>query len=115
MKCFFCSKEYEDQDMHPEWGRFFICNNHKYKVESRTRHYSHKKGECTPECNCPVLVEYLVSFEYKDFLIVFYLEENKFKICERETPRIVILTLPFIPDITPENVEQKLPLYILFS
>lgn len=115
MKCIFCQKEYELQDMHPEWGTFFKCLNHKYEVESRTRHLSHKKGDCTQECNCPTLVEYEVSFDYKNYRIIFYLEDNKFKICDSKTPRIVVLTLPFIPNITPENVEQKLSIYITFS
>lgn len=115
MQCYFCDQEYDLQDMHPEWGTFYKCNNHKYEVECRSRHLSHKKGDCTPECECPTLVPYEVSFEFQEYVLCFMLEENRFKVCIARTPRIVVFALPFIPNITPENVEQKLPIYITFS
>lgn len=56
-------------------------------------------------------VSYIGDTEYKD---------NLFRMCKGSHVKDkyngkLIFSLPFIPNITPDNIEDKIPLYITFS
>ena len=56
---------------------------------------------------------------YNDYRVIFYMPESnhgaEFTIQHKSNYKFTtILTLPFHPDITPENIKDKLPIYLTF-
>lgn len=55
---------------------------------------------------------YKYGFTYEDWIITFESNRPRFRISKNSK---VIIELPFLPNINPTNVSDRLPIFILFS
>lgn len=116
MNCNFCQQPCKAQpenetSIYPYW----ICENHKYKVSFYTSHHHDKKVKAG-EIFCISMdfiyrnIKYAISWEIND---VF-----PFKIYRWNSPpnggSSVVLQLNYIPTITPDNIDDKLPVWLTF-
>ena len=114
MNCFFCKKSLTSEPYDCELNMLaesdisisYICDAHPVKVGHRN-HFISKFD-----------VVYF-SHDYNDYTYSLYFYLNKsfevvaFPIGKDSFDSVI--KLDFHPDITPENVAEKLPIYILFS
>ena len=111
MKCIFCKEDCIQEDNDPV-SEIWMCYNHPYPVKELI---SYSWGDCVgPNC-CP-------QKHHTASVIMF----GKYKVKFRHSPhpnfcvyavdkQDPIFRLSFHPDITPENIKEKLHLWITFS
>ena len=106
MKCTFCQKLTRpcEDDVQIAY-QVYRCDYHRYVV----KYYLDFVGN---HCETTIF--------YQDYLVNFHMPEpdfgTEFTIQYRQpnTRPKTILTLPFHPNITPENIKDKLPTYLTF-
>jgi len=114
MNCFFCQKilpkEDYDSTVSDDALYSYVCDEHPYKVVNRIYN---KLQE-----NQSNFAYFSYVINQSIYVLYYYLQYNTFElICfptAAQTYKTVI-NLDFHPDITPENVAEKLPIYIVFS
>ena len=111
MKCYFCQEECVP--VSTSFGdRLIKCNNHKYSVEHFVSFLYHKYGTCKDANCCPqkLLTRTSVIWYYneKSFIVDFFHVEKRFCVG-------YIFGVSFLPKITPEEFDKKLPIWLLFS
>ena len=119
MKCYFCQKECEKYNNGYKVENMYICRAHPYLVahyESITYHKICKEDNC-----CPTISLGAVAIKWfhqgKNIEINFFPQQLRFAVylVYAEDDMKLIFSLPFLPKITPEEFDKKIPNWILFS
>jgi len=70
---------------------------------------------CDSVCFLTVSGRYLTSFISEKYIIQFW-DDNSFEVhLKDQLDNQCVLKLNFLPDITPSNVKEKLPIYLLLK
>src|SRR5574337_138452 len=113
MKCDFCQHNCIHAEYDGIWGRdlsVWECINHPHTVKYYTR---------LTEITYKFVTTITCQYQQQTYRIhFFHALNNQFRIdVDNPPPKkggIVVMELPFFPDVTPENVLQKLPTYLTF-
>lgn len=114
MNCYFCKREcvlYETDQSDEIW----CCREHPFLVKEFINYTWHVSGQCEgPDC-CP-------KKHHTSTVIMFGFYKVKFRHGQVPTFAVYknnlsepIFRLPFHPHLTPENIKEKLPVWITFS
>jgi hypothetical protein len=137
MNCIFCFKQcifLGSGQNRESCNEMWQCPGHgaKKRVKLYIHFLSHLPGGCEIENCCPLTEHSMTSIYWKyknsEFKIDFYHTidlgepDRRFSVSKLEESSFYypmayeeIMRLPFHPDITPENLEAKIPLWITFS
>lgn len=128
MKCKFCQQECYLVNDDGVYGDIWVCDRHPLKVKHYVAKLFHKKGECEGHDCCPKLDWHvtIVQFRYRGatWCVNWFPGNERYPgprlRIDRDDPDgeggRVVVDLPFHPpDLTPETIETKVPLYISFS
>lgn len=118
MKCSFCDNEciveeaYEGAEV---WG----CLFHPHKVTEHINYTYHVAGTCIGEDCCPQKHHSVTTITCYPYKVKFYRHPAKwFSIFKYNTPGSpfgdMVFKLPFHPDINPNNVKDKLSIWMPF-
>ena len=113
MDCQFCHQpttEIDSGDGEEKW----ICYAHKgCNVTFNIIHLYHKEGQCRrPQC-CPMKELYSIELFNSNYHVYLYPNRPRFDVYS--SIGNFIFSLSVWPEITPENMNDKLPIYTLFS
>lgn len=100
MNCYFCSEEL----FSIHYNKSYLCKNHKYDVYF------------VIEINNTSEAEYYFEFRYDNkWYIVDYKNSDKSKCCKIFYQNELIAEFNCIPDLSPENIDEKFPMLLTFS
>lgn len=114
MKCSFCHHicSLRDSDV---GGEIWVCYNHPHTVKELISFSSHVMGQCEgPDC-CPQRHHTSTVIMYNDYKAKFRRDPSHNFCIYGPAGTEPVFRLSFHPDLTPENIEEKLPLWITFS
>lgn len=106
-KCIYCQKECRYDFI----NKYFICENHPIKIHYIFEHNDDEKG---------YHLEYFTfqsKYSKNNFNAKFYPKLNKFSLYQQfsnESLMKEVLTLDFLPELTPDNILDKIKTYLTF-
>src|SRR5574338_71688 len=119
INCYFCKQlRVRRKRLAIGTGEDWTCDNHPHRVTHEVNYTYHKKGDCEgPNC-CPKKNFEVVSIRWSNnesfYDAEWNLRDKQFKLFKLNHG--AILTLADYPsNVTPENVEDKMAMYITFS
>lgn len=114
MNCYFCKREcvlYETDRSDEIW----CCRHHPFLVKEIVNLTYHKAGACTGDNCCPTKYHTATVIVCGIYRIKFRHYDSPSFCVYKTSISEPILRLSFHPHLTPENVEEKLPVWITFS
>jgi hypothetical protein len=114
MKCSYCHQDciLQEDDVGSE---VWICRNHANIVKELISYTFHVAGQCNgPNC-CPTKHHTATVIIFNDYIVKFRHTPNHNFCIYATRGTEPIFRLSFHPDLTPENIGDKLHLWITFS
>lgn len=122
VKCMFCNQRCKRGKYDGAGSEIWECRRHIYLIKHYfllinydvNMNYGNNTGIYRPKQRQSVVNTILWNHKNEEYRVHFFQHDSKFRIDKIKNDK-VIFELPFHPNITPENLDTKIPLWIIFS